>query len=308
MSTTYTPADTKPDKLLTGFISVRAPELKHVYAAVQGTTSVDGLINKFGRPTPSGPKSDHIEDTIRFLNAIDFLDSPSGDIKSDVELINDQQFRGLPFEGRFLYHCNQQGGRQEHFTDVYRSLLSEGNRTVIADRDEVRTILKRETDYDIAWTDEKINMWLILCEQIGLVSESDDSIAVSPCRALFHDALVLAPTDGDEEPGYDDVKVEKGELRRALDWITDNLFSVYEERAGTPRVHPAIADVLRNMENDGVISLSNPGDSQNAVQIPPEDLDDDVRGKRRDATRVSITERPEETAYEYPLDQHLTRQ
>jgi len=36
--------------------------------------------------------------------------------------------------------------------------------------------------------------------------------------------------------------------------INDNLFAVYEERAGTLRVHPAIADVLRNMEDDGVIS------------------------------------------------------
>ncbi|MFA9417987.1 hypothetical protein [Natrinema sp. HArc-T2] len=307
MSTTYTPANTKPDKLLTGFISVRAPELKHIYNAIQGATSVDELTSKFGRPTADGLETDHVEDTVRFLNAVDLVESPSGDIKSTVERINEHQFKGLPFEARLLYHCNQQEGRQTHFAAVYGALLTEESRTVSVDRDDLRTILKRETDYDFSWTDEKIDMWVTLCEQLGLISESEDDLVLSPCRALLHDALVLAPTDTSEEPNYGDFEVENGEFRRALDWIDDNLFRVYEERAGTARVHPVIADVLRNMEDDGIISLSSPGDSQNAVEIPPENLDDDVRGNRRDATRVSIHSRPDETAYQYPLTQLLTR-
>ncbi len=308
MSTTYTPAKTKPDKLLTGFISVRAPELKHVYNAIQAATSVDELTTKFGRPTADGVETDHVEDTVRFLNAVDLVESPSGDIKSTVERINDSQFPGLAFEARLLYHSNQQDGRQTHFAAVYQALLAEESRTVSADRADLRTILKRETDYDFSWTDEKIGMWITLCEQLGLITETGDELVLSPCRALLHDALVLAPTASGEEPGYDSVEVEDGEFRRALDWITDNLFSVYKHRAGTPRVHPAIADVLRNMEDDGVISLSSPGDSQNAVEIPPEDLEDDVRGNRRDVTRISIHPRPGETAYQYPLSQQLTRQ
>lgn len=307
MSTTYTPANTKPDKLLTGFISVRAPELKHLYGAIQGATSVDELTNKFGRPTEDGLETDHVEETVRFLNTVDLVESPSGDIRNTVERINEHQFKGLPFEPRLLYHCNQQKGRQTHFAAIYPALLTEGDRTVSAKRDDLRTILKRKTDYEFAWKDEKIDMWLTLCEQLGLVTETEDSIVLSPCRALFHDALILSPTDTDKEPNYDDVEVKNGEFRRALDWINDNLFAVYEERAGTSRVHPAIADVLRNMEDDGVISLSSPGDSQNAVEIPPEDLDDDVRGKRRDATRVSIHSRPDKTAYQYPLTQPLTQ-
>jgi|GEM_PF-1525438 len=307
MSTTYTTANTKPDKLLTGFISVRAPELKHIYDAIQGATSVDELTEKFGRPTADGRETDNIEEVVRFLNAIDLVESPSGDIRSTVERINERQFAELPFEARLLYHCNQQDGRQRHFATVYQALLTEGVRTVSADRDDLRTVLKRETDYDFSWTDEKIDMWVTLCEQLGLISETEDELILSPCRTLVYDALVVAPIDSNENPGYDEIEVENGEFRRALDWINDNLFAVYQERAGTPRVHPSIADVLRNMEADDVIALSSPGDSQNAVKIPPEDLDDDVRGNRRDATRISISTRPAETAYDYPLNQFLTR-
>jgi len=195
-----------------------------------------------------------------------------------------------------------------HFADVYSALLAEESRTVSASDDDLRTILKRETDYNFSWTDEKkIGMWVTLCEQLGLITETDDDLILSPCRALLHDALVLAPISSEEDPEYDDIEVENGELRRALDWINDNLFAVYEERAGTLRVHPAIADVLRNMEDDGVISLSSPGDSQNPVKIPPENLADDICGNRRDATRLSIYSRPDETAYEYPLTQFLTQ-
>ena len=305
---TYTPANSKPDQLLTGYISVRAPELKHIYNAIQGATSVNELTNKFGRPTAEGLQTDHVEETVRFLNAVDLVESPSGDIRSTVERINQDRFTELPFEARLLYHCSQQEGRQTHFAAVYRALLSEESRTVSVGRDDLKTVLKRETDYDFSWTKKKIDMWVTLCDQLGLITETDNDLILSPCRALLHDALVLAPTEANEEPDYDTVEVENGDFRRALDWINDNLFGIYEKRAGTPRVHPAIADVLRNMENDDVISLSSPGDSQNAVEIPPEDLDDDVRGNRRDATRISIHSRPDETAYQYPLTQHLTRQ
>ncbi|TKX37146.1 hypothetical protein EXE51_08040 [Halorubrum sp. CGM5_25_10-8B] len=308
MNMTYTPANSKPDQLLTGYISVRAPELKHIYNAIQGATSVNELTNKFGRPTAEGLQTDHVEETVRFLNAVDLVESPSGDIRSTVERINQDRFTELPFEARLLYHCSQQEGRQTHFAAVYRALLSEESRTVSVGRDDLKTVLKRETDYDFSWTKKKIDMWVTLCDQLGLITETDNDLILSPCRALLHDALVLAPTEANEEPDYDTVEVENGDFRRALDWINDNLFSIYEKRAGTPRVHPAIADVLRNMENDDVISLSSPGDSQNAVEIPPEDLDDDVRGNRRDATRISIHSRPDETAYQYPLTQHLTRQ
>lgn len=308
MNTTYTPANSKPDQLLTGYISVRAPELKHIYNAIQGATSVSELTNKFGRPTAEGLQTDHVEETVRFLNAVDLVESPSGDIRSTVERINQDRFTELPFEAHLLYHCSQQEGRQTHFAAVYRALLSEESRTVSVGRDDLKTVIKRETDYDFSWTKKKIDMWVTLCDQLGLIAETDHDLILSPCRALLHDALVLAPTEANEEPDYDTVEVENGDFRRALDWINDNLFAIYKKRAGTPRVHPAIADVLRNMENDGVISLSSPGDSQNAVEIPPEDLDDDVRGNRRDATRISIHSRPDETAYQYPLTQHLTRQ
>jgi hypothetical protein len=309
MSTTYTPATNKPDKLLTGFISVRAPELKHIYSSLQGTTSVSEVTSKFGRPTGSGElKTDHVEESLRFLNAVDLVESPTGDIRDTVEPINKRHFEDLPFEARLLYHCNQQDGRQSHFADVHRALLSEGSRTVNASRDDLRTILKRETNYDFSWTDEKIDMWVTLCEQIGLLSETVDGLVLSPCRALLYDALILAPTSSGEDADYDDETTENGEFRRAVNWVNDNLFTVYKARTGTPRLHPAIADVFRNMEEDEVLSLSAPGDAQNQVEVPPADLDDDVRGNRRSVTHVSIKSRSTETAYQYPLNQLLTHQ
>ncbi|TKX81321.1 hypothetical protein [Halorubrum sp. SD626R] len=308
MSTTYTPASQKPDKLLTGFISVRAPELKHIHASLQGTTSASEVTSKFGRPSGSGLKTNHVEDSLRFLNAVDLVESPTGDVLDTVERINDRHLEELPFEARLLYHCNQQDGRQSHFADIHRALLSEGSRTVDAGRDNLRTILKRETDYDFSWTDEKIDMWVTLTEQLGLVTETEDGLVLSPCRALMYDALTLAPTSSSDDPEYDDLPVDDGEAQQMLNWINDNLFTVYAARTGTPKIHPAIADVLRNMAEDSVIDLSAPGDSQNEVKLSPENLDDDSRGNRQDVTYVSVHSKPSETAYQYPLDQFLTHQ
>jgi hypothetical protein len=305
MSMTYTPAATKSDKLLTGYISVRAPELKHVYASIQEATSAEGVTNRFGRPTHGSVEAEHIEDTLRFLNTVDLVDSPSGDVRETVERVNDGQFSGLSFEPRLLYHLNQQEGRQSHFTEIYHALLSEGTRTVESDPGTIRTILKRETDYDFSWTDEKIKMWITLCKQLGLITKTEDELVVSPCRVLVYDAFVLAPTSEGDDPGYDG-SFEDGEFYRAVNWINDHLFAIFEERTGTPRIHPAIADVLRNLERENIISLTAPGDAGNEVVIPPADLADDVRGNRRRVTHVSVSDRPDETAYEYPLDQFLT--
>ncbi|WP_240334856.1 hypothetical protein [Halorussus sp. MSC15.2] len=288
---------------------MRAPELKHIYGSLQGPSSVSEVTSKFGRPAEGGgQKTDHVEESLRFLNTVDLVESPSGDIRDTVERINDRHFEGLAFEARLLYHCNQQEGRQSHFADIHRALMSEESRTVDAGRDNLRTILKRETDYDFSWTDEKLDMWVTLCEQLGLVSETEDGLVLSPCRALVHDALALAPMESGEGAEYGDVTVEDGEFRRALDWINDNLFTVFSERSGNRRVHPAVADVLRNMDDNDVLSLSAPGDAQNSVELPPQNLNDDVRGNRRSVTHVSIRPRPDETAYEYPLNQLLTRQ
>jgi hypothetical protein len=177
---------------------------------------------------------------------------------------------------------------------------------VEAGRDNIRTILKRETDYDFSWTDEKIDMWVTLTEQLGLITETIDGPVLSPCRALMYDALALAPTTSTEDPDYDDLTVDDGEAQQMLNWINDNLFTIYEARTGTPKIHPAIADVLRNMAEDGVVDLSAPGDSQNEVKLPPENLNDDSRGNRQDVTYVSVHSKPNETAYQYPLDQLLT--
>jgi hypothetical protein len=315
MSTNYKSANDKPDKLLTGFISVRVPELKQIYSSIQGTTSTSEIIKKFALPAPGGFNEDQVKECLRFMNAIDLIESPTGDILDTVEKINDRHLGDIPFEIRLLYHCNKQEGKQSHFSDIYYASLIEGDKVIVPDpdtpdssRDELRAILKRETDYNFSWTDEKIDMWIAICEQIGLVTETDDGIVLSPCRALLHDALALAPVDSNDTPGYGNKTFEDGEAESILHWINENLFTVYEDNVGSRRVHPAISDVLRNMSEDEVISLSAPGDAQNEVTLPPKDLTEDKRGNRMKITNISVRSKPSEPAYEYPLNQLLTQQ
>jgi hypothetical protein len=305
MSTTYAPASDKPNKLLTGFISVRVPELKYIYGSLLGPTSVTEVTKKFGRPDATGVRSDHVEETLRFLNAVDLVESPSGDIRDTVIRINDGQFAGLPFEARLLYHCTRQEGRQRHFADLHRVLMNQGTRIVSADRDDILTSLRRATEYDFSWTDEKVNMWVILTQQVGLITETDDGLVMSPCRALTHDALRLAPSSPGADPEYGDLPIDNVGFRHALDWIHENLFAVYLDRSGTPRVHPAVADVLENMGADDVLTMSAPGDARNNVKLPAEDLDSDAIGNRRTVTHLSLRARPDEPAYQYPLEQSL---
>jgi hypothetical protein len=187
--------------------------------------------------------------------------------------------------------------------------LGEGSKFVDGDRDALKKILKRNTDYDFDWKKQKINMWVTLCGQIGLVTETNAGrIVLSPCRALMHDALTLAPIKSNDTPTYKNAAIEDGEARHMLDWINNNMFTVYDSQGGTPVMHPAIADVLRNMENAGVISLSAPGDAQRQVELPPENLEEDSIGNRRDVTNISIEPCPDESAYEYPLNQFITHQ
>lgn len=312
----------KPTKTLTGYVSVRAPELKNVYSTIISATSTSEIKKKFGRPVSNdeenddgvedGRKISHVERTLKFLYAIDLIESPTEDIRDTVAPINEDLFPNLPFEVRLLYHCNQQEGKQAHFADIHRALMNECDRILQTDskRSAQKTVLNRELDYNFGWGKQgnKIDMWVTLCEQLGLLSETDDGLVMSPCRALLHDALILAPTSSDKDAEYGEGSVENGEFLRTLSWINDNLFTVYEARTGTPRVHPAIADVLRNMEQDEVLSLSSRGDAQNEVEIPPPDLNDDVRGNRRSVTHISIQSRPSETEYQYPLNQLLTHQ
>jgi len=54
------------------------------------------------------------------------------------------------------------------------------------------------------------------------------------------------------------------------------------------------------MAEDSVVDLSAPGDSQNEVKLPPEDLNDDARGNRRDVTYVSVHSKPNDDGLPVP--------
>jgi len=81
-------------------------------------------------------------------------------------------------------------------------------------------------------------MWVTLTEQLGLITETEDGLVLSPCRALMYDVLALAPTTSSEDPDYDDLTVDGGEVQQMLNWVNDNLFTIYEARTGTPKIHP----------------------------------------------------------------------
>jgi len=51
----------------------------------------------------------------------------------------------------------------------------------------------------------------------------------------MYDVLALAPTTSSEDPDYDDLTVDGGEVQQMLNWVNDNLFTIYEARTGTLR-------------------------------------------------------------------------
>lgn len=64
----------KPEKLLTGYGSVRGAELKAIYGDIGEMTPRSEIEHWFGRPKGSGYETDHIDDCLRFLRTLDMIE------------------------------------------------------------------------------------------------------------------------------------------------------------------------------------------------------------------------------------------
>ncbi len=279
--TDYQYATSKPDRLLINYNTVRAAELKAIIGSLISDRTEQEIISDFGRES-----GENVQDCINFLHATDFVER-GGDDRVIVPL-NRSVFPDLPFEVRLLYHLRQQQHPNDHLTQIQSVAFNTADRSVSLDvlLPEVKGSLD---GYDFSWNETKLRMWQSLSTQVGLVSETDTrGVILSPCRALLYDLLELH----EREEGTTD-------LYQALLWIESDFFDVFETKTGTPRVHPAISDVLQNMEFEDVLSVRGLSDARNEVTLP-----ESVHNQTsRSVSVYELGSRPDSPAYQYPLTQ-----
>lgn len=294
----YVENPSKPEKILTGYGTVRSAELKVIYEAIGEMTPVQEIEHWFGRPKAGSYETDHIEDCLRFLRTLDMIERTGHDV---LNPINDSLFDGfdLPFESRLLYHIRRQSNKQYHLAAVHdvavREIAKDRSRHGIrrVGVDELVTAVKRATEYDLTWRAEKIEMWANLLGPIGALSFTSefDEILLSPSRALLHGLLCLHQAHR-----------ENGEsLLAALVWIDTEFFPVFGRVEGDPAVHVGVADVLENMIGDGVLALQGMSDRTEVVELPMT-IDD-----TRTPADYEIDPAPVRPAYWYPLERNERR-
>ena len=283
----------KPEKLLTGYGTVRGAELKSIYTDIEPMTPLSQIEKRYGRPRPSGLETDHIDSCLRFLRTIDMIEQTGEDV---LNLMNEDIFSEfeLSFEPKLLYHIQQQTGRQSHLTAVYEVAVQEissdtdhyGVRRVSVD--ELNTKIQRETDYDLEWREEKILMWANLFAPLGAISFSSDhdEILLSPSRAIVHELLSHHQrhhADGES-------------ILAALEWIEENFFPVFSRTGGQPAVHVGVADVLESLVADDALTLTGMSDRSEVVDLPTS-IDDS-----QTPADYTVEATPDRPSYWYPLD------
>lgn len=281
ISTEYQYASGKPERLLINYNTVRAAELKAIHASLVSDKQAADIVAEFAQES-----DENVRDCIDFLHAVDLLER-GGDDRVVVPL-NRGVLPSLPFEARLLYHLRQQRLPRNHLTRIQSVALDTADRSISLD--VLLPEVKNELDiYDFSWNETKLRMWRSLSTQLGLVSQTESrGVILSPCRRLLYDLLELYEQKGDSDTLYD-----------ALSWIEENFFDVFETETGTPKVHPAVSDVLQNMEEEDVITISGWADASNTVSLP-----ESVHKQRSRTVRdYELSQRPESPAYQYPLSQ-----
>lgn len=277
----YQFAVNKPDRVLINHNTVRSAELKAVYESLVSDRTVQNIVSDFAHE-----KEDNVRDCISFLHAIDLV-KRGGDDRV-VSPLNRDIFSNLAFEARLLYHLRQQRYPKNHLTRIQNVALDTADRSVTLD--VLLPQVKGELDeYDFSWNKTKLRMWRSLCTQLGLVSETETrGVILSPCRRLLYDLLELH-----------EQQEESTDLYSALTWIEENFFNVFETTTGSPRVHPAISDVLQNLESEDVLELRGMSDAKDAVTLP-----ESVHTQRSRSVNVyDLNAIPDSPAYQYPLAQ-----
>ena len=297
----YEPNESKPEKILTGYGTVRGAELKVIYQDIGESTLLTDIERRYGRPREGGYQTDHIHECLRFLQTLDMIKLTD---EETLKLINTPLFTefDLPFELRLLYHIRQQTGEQYHLAAIHDTAIMElvgdeghyGNRRVTVG--ELVTEVKRHTDYDLTWREEKITMWANLLALVGVLSYSaeEDEIVLAPHRAPLHDLLTLHNEHRQEH------RQDGDGLLAALEWIHESFFPVFTRR-GDPTVHVGVADVMENMVTDGAISLKGMSDRTEVVNLPM------VIDDTQTPADFDVGPAPKRPSYWYPLEMRETR-
>lgn len=277
----YRYAVNKPDRTLINYNTVRAAELKAIYESLVSDRTVQDIVSDFARE-----KDDNVRDCIDFFHAIDLLERAGDD--RVVSPLNRDILPDVSFEARFLYHLRQQPHSKDHLTRIQNVALETADRSVTTDvlLPQVKGSLD---DYDFSWNETKLRMWRSLGTQLGLVSKTDTrGVILSPSRRLLYDLLDLHEQ---QENATD--------LYSALSWIEENFFNVFETTSGSPRVHPAVSDVLQNMESEDVLKFQGMSDAKSEVALP-----ESVHTQRsRVVNTYDLDSLPDSPAYRYPLAQ-----
>lgn len=283
----------KPDKLLTGYGTVRGAELKAIHTDIDANTPLAQIEERYGRPTNEGIETDHIDNCLRFLRSIDMIEQSGEDVLNPM---NDDLFSDfeVSFEPRLLFHTRKQSDRQSHLAAIHEVAISElssedgyhGVRRVAVD--DLVIAVERETDYDLEWREEKIKMWANLLAPLGAISYSSnhDEILLSPSRGILHELL----------SHHQRHRENSDSILSALGWIDEEFFPVFSRTGGQPAVHVGVADVLESLVEDGVLALTGMSDRREVVDLPTS-----IDNSRTPAD-YSIDDMPDQPSYWYPLD------
>lgn len=292
----YQKATDKPERLLTGYGSVRGAELKEIYSSIDDDTPKSQIENLYGflNPETGRRDTDHIDNCLRFLETLDMIEMSAQDV---LNRINTDVYPEMSFEPRLLYHINRQEGEQRHLADVHSVLMDinaggePGTREV--NTETLLEEVKRELDYEVSWNPTKIRMWANLMDNIGAVSYSTSAdqnlVITSPSRALIHELLSWYHSEHVDGGGT-------ANLVDALEWVDEEFVEVFSERIGNPTVHKGVVDVIESMCDDGVLEITATSDRTESVE-----LDRDVAGFKN-PIEYSISEKPDSPEYRYPLE------
>ena len=287
-----------PDKILTGYGTVRSAELKVIDEFLVEDISLSGVTKRFGRPnssSTSGYESSHIEDCIKFMHSLDLIDRSAQDV---VKPLNRDIYPELSFEARLLHHIRSQHGDEYQLAEIHDLLMEHtstdkehGFRRV--DEEALVELLKKESKFDIQWRTEKTSMWANLLDPIGAISYSTDhdEIVTSPTRALLHELLTYHQTHRDDPEG----------ILQALEWIHEEFVPVFHDLSGVPRLHVGVADTLDNMTDDGSLDFVGMTDVTQTVRLPYR-IDD-----TEEPARYKIGDAPDRPAYWHPLERSERR-
>lgn len=294
----YQENTSKPEKILTGYGTVRSAELKAIYSDIDMMTPLTQVENRFGRPTPSGRETDHIENCLRFLRTLDMIEQTAQDVLNPIntDLFATEQF---PFELRLLYHIREQSGSQLHLADIQEKAIRSpypdtgryGIRRISVD--DLRVAVERETDYDLEWRNEKIQMWANLLDPIGAISysSSEDEILLAPSRKLVHYGLAY----------HQEHREASRSILSALEWINREFFTVFSRPGDTPSVHVGVADVLESLVADDALELVGMSDRSEEVDLPRQ-IDD-----TETPADYQVSTPPDRPAYWHPLERSERR-